>query len=114
MADLTLWGRTRYNGITCEIWLDHTMKRNEGGATEFSHGRPTIYIRDGLTPKRIFQILIHEFVHVVEYMNDPDDFSTKVVEECTALAQTMEVGIGSLIWNLKVEKGFANPFTQRR
>ncbi len=47
-------------------------------------------------------VLLHELTHVVEYLNDPKYMSVETVDDCTALAQTMEKQLAPFIWNLKI------------
>ncbi len=76
------------------------------GETDLRHGLVTIILAHRVLkmPVKLRALLIHEFTHIIEYTNDPKYLSTAVVDDCTLLAQTMEVGMTDLIVNLKVKK----------
>lgn len=49
------------------------------------------------------EVLIHEFVHVLEFLNPTNDaFSPKAVNGCTALAQTVGKGLAQMLRELQV------------
>jgi hypothetical protein len=106
--DQELWAVTRYLHVTVPIYkatrVPGTPRRDWHAFTHWRHGRMTIVIDAAVfdRPKRLDSILLHEYVHVVEYLNDPAYMSpADDGDDCTLLAQTMEVGLSSLVRNLK-------------
>lgn len=94
---------TRYGSIKVPIYAVPRKEIDATGCTNWQHGRLSIWLDLKLLkdPKRLRRTLLHEFVHCVEYLNDPGYLSAEVVDNCTALAQTMETGLGQLQDNLQ-------------
>ena len=100
-----LWATTRYHGNKINIYkLPRRDLDGAIGITSWFRGKCEIQLCQDLWKKgqgAVHKVLLHEFVHVLEYMNDPCAFSTEVVNDCTMLAQTMDDGIPELFNNLK-------------
>lgn len=122
-----LWGTTHCPGARVRIYecpdIDDEQPRRNAGAwtwalTQWKHGVCGIYLGPKLLaqPQCIGQVLLHEFVHVVEYLNDPHYLSATPVDDCTRLAQTMEKQLYPLMANLRLEAHDAklNPFRSLR
>lgn len=106
MAD-RLWGTTRYRKHKVLIYLHSDEEWENDGETDLRHGVVHMVLRSGVisVPKELRRLLVHEFTHVVEYLNDPKYLSPELdAEDCTTLAQTMEAGLTDLLTNLKVGK----------
>ena len=102
------WAVTRYHGHKIEIYK---LKRRDmdgaQGATDWHRGRCEIWISEDTFKKGkrfLERILTHEFIHVIEYMNDPGYLSPMPIENCTLLAQAMEDGLDALWNNFKLYK----------
>jgi hypothetical protein len=103
-TDTLLWATTKYGPIKIPIYMG-TKADLDGarGLTWWHHGKMEIWLYRGLLekPKELDRTLLHEFVHVVEYLNDVAYLNPNTVDECTLLAQTMEEGLSQLLSNLK-------------
>lgn len=103
-----LWATTRYHGHLIPIYR---WKRADldgaSGATNWFHGKCEIALCEDLWKKgdsEVKRILLHEFVHVIEYMNDPGYLSPEEFDSCTMLAQQMEDGLTQLWGKFKLVK----------
>jgi hypothetical protein len=99
--DRTLWAKTKYGPITIPIYLVPRKLLECQGCTYWHHGRMSIDMAAELSPNLFDRTLLHEFVHVIEHLNDDGWLSSVTENECTALAQTMEEGMYQLTRNLK-------------
>lgn len=99
----TPWGSTKYGPIKIPIFSAPRKEIECDAYTSWHHGIAYICVADEVVanPKRLDATLTHEFVHVVEYMNDAGWLSPTKEDSCTLLAQTMEVGLTQLLRNLK-------------
>jgi hypothetical protein len=102
MSDVKLWGQTHCPGARIKLYIDPKLK-DCWAETDWKHGVCSIYLHPSVlkSKQRTHAVLVHEFTHVVEYLNDPEYLSVKVVDNCTALAQTMEHQLAPLLFNLK-------------
>jgi hypothetical protein len=110
MSQPYLWGQTHCPGARVKIYIDPELK-DAWAETDWKHGVCSIYLHPTVlkTEKRLHEVLVHEFVHAVEYLNDAEYMKVDVVENCTALAQTMEKQLAPLLWNLQKKKGRRRP-----
>lgn len=55
------------------------------------------------SPAKFNEVLVHEFVHVLEhiYRKDKEMFSIRSVGNCTALARTIGSGVGEMLTRLE-------------
>ncbi len=107
MSPLILWGSTRCGDVKLQIFVNHDPDFNDcDGCTDMYRGNTTLHLHPRVlrNQKHLRRILIHEFTHIIEYLNDPEYLDPTRVNECSALAQTMEVGMTDLITNLRVGK----------
>ena len=98
-----LWATTKYGPIKIKIFTCPRKEIQADAITHWQHGVMTIFIAESVMTRPILldKVLIHEFMHVIEYMNDPGYLDPTIVDCCTALAQTVEVGMHQLLRNLK-------------
>lgn len=83
---------------------DKEMTQHFDGNTMWRRGVMQVDISARLfekgNQKRLASVLLHEFVHVVEYCNSHEFLSPVTNEQnCTELAQAMEDGLGDLFSN---------------
>ena len=110
MADREQIATTRCGGVKVYIYRNDDPKETRGvdGTTHWKRGRMEIELAPRLFEKgkaeRLAKVLLHEFVHVVEYVNDPAYLSPTPVDDCTELAQAMEDGLGDLYKHLRGPK----------
>lgn len=100
---------TRYGSLKIPIYAVPRREIEATGCTHWRHGKCDIALAADILnkPDRVRSVLLHEFIHVVEYLNDPAYLSPVTIDECTLLAQTMEVGLGQLLNNLRPDPEFA-------
>lgn len=107
MADRTLLATTRCGGVKVYIYSvsDRVEMKGIDGCTHWKRGRMEVYLAPRLLLKgkedRLAKVILHEFVHVIEYVNDPAYLSSATVDDCTELAQAMEEGLGDLYKHLR-------------
>ena len=85
---------------------DPAMTKDYDGNTQWRRGVMEVDLADRLFDEknkaRLTRVLLHEFVHVVEYSNSHEYLSPQTTtENCTELAQAMEDGLGDLYDNLR-------------
>lgn len=106
--DLIFLGSTKYGKIVIPIYVAHNPEREDEWEWEafydWHHGQGTVVIWSGLKPKRLGEILTHEFTHVIESLNHHTYLDREPYENCTLLAQTMEKGMTELWRNLRLVK----------
>lgn len=103
-----LVGETKCGGVKVRIYKngDPLMTRDYDGNTQWYRGAMEVDLSARLfekgQEKRFARVLLHEFVHVVEYANSHEFLSPQTTaENCTELAQAMEEGLGDLYDNLR-------------
>lgn len=98
-----LWGTTAYGPYKIKIYINPRITTMDGYTNPRTEGI-TIELAEGVLddPVRLDETLMHEFVHVLEFLNAPEAFSTVPVNNCTALAQTMGKGLTQLLRELTV------------
>lgn len=105
----TLWGETRCPGARVKIYVNSDLKKEQGavGMTHWQHGVCSISLHPSVfkSKRRLHEVLVHEFTHVVEYLNDASYFSVVTEDDCTDLAKTLEKQLAPLLFNLKKKKG---------
>lgn len=103
-AKSQLYATTKYGQISVPIY--HASRKELGceGYTHWQHGRMEIAIASEILKdeRKLNRLLMHEFTHVIEYLNDSAYLSSEVSEDCTALARTIEYGMSQLWENLTV------------
>ncbi len=118
MGTRKLWGRTMCANVPVTIYLSATLRAEHDcdGETVWQNGTMEVEIAQAASkmPKRFGQLLIHELTHVVEYANDPRFLDPTCVDDCTALAQTMEVCLGGMLLNMRLAPGAKWPFLPSR
>lgn len=97
---------TRCGRVRVEVYknADKEMTQHFDGNTMWRRGVMQVDISARLfekgNQKRLASVLLHEFVHVVEYCNSHEFLSPATNEHnCTELAQAMEEGLGDLFGN---------------
>ena len=103
-----LLATTRYGSISVPIYAVPRKDIECDGLTDWHHGKMEINIALELLdkPQRLRAVMLHEMVHVIEYLNDPEYMSVAVENQCTQLAQTMEKGMAQLQDNLRLSPQF--------
>jgi hypothetical protein len=102
-----LWGQTHCPGARIKIFADPALTKGTAATTDWQQGVCSISLTPSLLTKsrkgRLDEVLFHEFVHVVEYLNDPTylDPTYDPKDQCTHLAQTLEAQLWPLLKNLK-------------
>jgi hypothetical protein len=110
----TVWGRTRCPGGVVTIYVDDDLPDDRWAETDWHVGKCEINFHPrAVKHKKLGQWLLHELVHVVEYLNDPDYMSVEVADDCTPLAKTLERQLWPLLTNLKTTRPSDNPFRSR-
>lgn len=101
-------GETKCGALKVRIFKngDPRMTRDFDGNTQWKRGVMEIDLSAELfkpgRESRLARVLLHEFVHVVEYSNSHEFLSPQTTtENCTELAQAMEDGLGDLYDNLR-------------
>ena len=108
-----LVARTHYKHILVEIYLvDAAAIAKYDAITGVRDGVAYIWLNPNAMRRRLtyMDTLIHELTHVIETFNDDDMLDPTEVEGCSTLAQTMGRQLGALLYNMKFERGFRNPF----
>lgn len=104
--DLVYLGSTKYNQITIPIYAAHNLEREDEwewyAFFDWHHGQGTLVVWSGVDSKKLRSLLMHEFTHIVEALNETTYLSTAPTEDCTMLAQTMEKGMTELWKNLRL------------
>ncbi len=101
-AKSQLYATTKYGPIPVPIY--HAPRKDLGseGYTHWRHGRMEVAVASEILKdeRKLNRLLMHEFTHVIEYLNDVAYLSAEVSEECTELARTIEEGMSQLWENL--------------
>lgn len=111
----TLLATTRLRNKRIRVYVDSALRR------AWAYSCPqTVYVSPALLKKSLaFQaeVLLHEFVHVVEYCSSDAELSPANVavsgnadHYCTRLAQTMQKRLTPLLLGLEFRQGAVNPF----
>ncbi len=118
----TLWATTWYNHFPVSIY-----KRTDPAFTDKLDGETSLISQDKLpgftidladhvidNPKWFTNTLIHEFTHVLEFVNPAEAFSPKMNDGCTPLARTIGVGLSQLLDQMRQVPAGAKPASPHR
>ena len=98
-----LWGYTRYGAHEVKVFINPRMKQADGETFRRKNGMVHVELNAELlhTPSLLDETLIHEFIHVLEYLNGAESFAQHEVNCCSAMVQTISKGLAQMLRELR-------------